>query len=56
MVITEKSVNRFFCLFQDCWAAKERDANGKLQADPNRFPHGIKYLADYVSFSNLHPF
>ena len=36
------------CL-QDCWAAKERDSNGKLQPDSKRFPHGIKYLADYVS-------
>ena len=29
--------------------AKERDSSGKLQADPQRFPHGIAYLADYVS-------
>ena len=34
---------------QDCWAAKERDSDGKLQADPHRFPSGIKTLADYVS-------
>ncbi len=26
-----------------------RDANGMLQADPVRFPSGIKALADYVS-------
>ena len=36
----------------DCWMAKERDANGKLVADPDRFPSGIKALADYVSFIN----
>jgi hypothetical protein len=29
--------------------AKERDSNGRLQADPIRFPRGIKFLADYVS-------
>ena len=40
-------------LFQDCWMAKERDSSGRLQADPQRFPHGIAYLADYVS-SKLH--
>ena len=33
---------------QDCWSEKERDATGKLQADHERFPHGIKYLADKV--------
>jgi hypothetical protein len=34
----------------DCWMSKERDANGNLQADPERFPSGIKALADYVRF------
>ncbi|KAH0632061.1 hypothetical protein JD844_020122 [Phrynosoma platyrhinos] len=33
----------------DCWAARKRDARGRLQADPDRFPSGIKALADYVS-------
>ena len=40
----------------DCWSAMERDSNGNLQADPQRFPSGIKSLADYVStllFLNL---
>jgi alpha-galactosidase len=32
----------------DCWMAPERDAQGRLQPDPTRFPHGIKALADYV--------
>ncbi|KAL8576381.1 hypothetical protein ACOMHN_048948 [Nucella lapillus] len=32
----------------DCWAARERDSEGKLQADPKRFPGGIKAVADYV--------
>ena len=32
----------------DCWMAPERDAQGRLQPDPKRFPHGIKALADYV--------
>ena len=39
-----------FVHIDDCWAAKERDSNGKLQPDPQRFPNGIKALADYVSF------
>lgn len=33
----------------DCWMAKERAANGSLIGDPDRFPSGIKALADYVS-------
>jgi alpha-galactosidase len=31
----------------DCWQAS-RDANGNIVADPQRFPHGMKALADYV--------
>lgn len=31
----------------DCWHG-ERDADGNIQADPIRFPAGIKALADYV--------
>lgn len=37
-----------YIMIDDCWAAKERDANNRLQADPERFPSGIKALADYV--------
>lgn len=33
----------------DCWSAKHRDASGRLLSDPERFPSGIKALADYVS-------
>ena len=33
----------------DCWSNKQRDAQGRLQSDPVRFPSGIKALADYVS-------
>jgi len=31
----------------DCWQ-KTRDENGKIQADPDTFPSGMKALADYV--------
>lgn len=37
----------------DCWMALVRDKNGNLQSDPQRFPHGIKYLADYVHKKGL---
>ncbi|MBN3315929.1 NAGAB acetylgalactosaminidase, partial [Atractosteus spatula] len=32
----------------DCWASKQRDAQGRLQPDPKRFPGGIAKLARYV--------
>jgi alpha-galactosidase len=32
----------------DCWMQKTRDGNGNLQADPQRFPQGIKHVADAV--------
>ncbi|XP_038676261.1 alpha-N-acetylgalactosaminidase-like isoform X1 [Scyliorhinus canicula] len=37
----------------DCWSATMRDANGKIQPDPVRFPNGIKGLADYVHSKGL---
>lgn len=37
----------------DCWMALERDADGNLQSDPKRFPHGMKYLADYIHKKGL---
>lgn len=32
----------------DCWMLKARDTNGDLQADPGRFPAGMKPVADAV--------
>lgn len=32
----------------DCWMQKDRDSHGNLQADPQRFPHGMKPIADAV--------
>ncbi|XP_076071237.1 alpha-N-acetylgalactosaminidase-like [Mytilus galloprovincialis] len=37
----------------DCWMAMERGSDGRLVADPKRFPHGIKFLADYVHSKGL---
>lgn len=39
-----------YLAIDDCWMSKERDSKGRLQADPVRFPSGIKFLADYVRF------
>lgn len=33
----------------DCWMAQERNSSdGRLMADPERFPGGMKAVADYV--------
>ena len=32
----------------DCWMEKTRDAKGNLQADPERFPQGMKALGDAI--------
>ncbi|KAK3594210.1 hypothetical protein CHS0354_027326, partial [Potamilus streckersoni] len=31
----------------DCWLAESRDKDGRLQADPLRFPNGITGLVKY---------
>lgn len=42
-----------YLVIDDHWQAPERDENGRLQADPEKFPHGIKWLADYVHSKGL---
>nr|XP_002720395.1 alpha-galactosidase A [Oryctolagus cuniculus] len=42
----------YLCI-DDCWMAPERDPEGRLQADPQRFPGGIRRLADYVHSKGL---
>jgi alpha-N-acetylgalactosaminidase len=32
----------------DCWSGKGRDSNGELYPNPDRFPHGMRWLADQV--------
>lgn len=42
-----------YVIIDDCWLAKDRDAEGRLQPDPVRFPSGIKALADYIHGKGL---
>ncbi|XP_003954083.3 alpha-galactosidase A [Pan troglodytes] len=42
----------YLCI-DDCWMAPQRDSEGRLQADPQRFPHGIRQLANYVHSKGL---
>ena len=43
-----KDVGYEYIVIDDMWSLKERDENGRLQPDPEKFPHGMKYLSDYV--------
>lgn len=42
-----------YVVIDDCWALRERDENGRLVPDPEKFPHGMKYLADYIHEKGL---
>ncbi|XP_060556601.1 alpha-N-acetylgalactosaminidase-like isoform X2 [Ruditapes philippinarum] len=48
-----KDVGYQYVNIDDCWMSKERDGRGSLVADPERFPHGIKHLADYIHSKGL---
>jgi alpha-galactosidase len=37
-----------YIVIDDGWEAMERDAQGNLVADPNKFPSGMKALGDYL--------
>ena len=36
-----------YVVIDDCWSLRNRDADGRMVADPAKFPHGMKYLSDY---------
>ena len=42
-----------YLIIDDCWSLKERDASGNLVPDPEKFPSGMKALADYVHSKGL---
>ena len=42
-----------YLVIDDCWSLKERDENGRLAADPEKFPNGMKAVADYVHSKGL---
>lgn len=37
-----------YVVIDDCWSLKQRDDNGYLVPDPEKFPNGMKAVADYV--------
>ena len=42
-----------YVVIDDCWSLRERDEDGNLVPDPEKFPHGMKYVADYVHSKGL---
>lgn len=48
-----KDAGYIYLNLDDNWMATSRDANGKLRADPVRFPSGMKALGDYIHSKGL---
>ena len=37
-----------YVVLDDCWMTRQRDENGQLVADPEKFPSGMKALGDFI--------
>jgi len=42
-----------YIVIDDCWSLRQRDENGNLVPDPQKFPSGMKALADYIHSKGL---
>lgn len=43
-----------YIVIDDCWSKRERDPEtGKIVPDPEKFPHGMKYVSDYIHSKGL---
>ena len=42
-----------YLVIDDCWSLRQRGTDGRLVPDPEKFPHGMKALADYVHQKGL---
>lgn len=42
-----------YVVIDDCWSGKERDETDRLVADREKFPHGMKYIGDYIHSKGL---
>ena len=42
-----------YVVIDDIWALKERDSKGRLVPDPQKFPNGMKHVADYIHSNGL---
>ena len=42
-----------YVVIDDCWSLRQRNEKGELAPDPEKFPHGMKALADYIHGKGL---
>ena len=43
-----------YLVIDDCWSKRDRDpVTNKIVPDPEKFPHGMKYVSDYVHSKGL---
>ena len=42
-----------YVVIDDCWSLRQRGENGELVPDPEKFPNGMKAVADYVHSKGL---
>ena len=42
-----------YVIIDDCWSLRERNEKGEIVPDPEKFPHGMKYVADYIHSKGL---
>ena len=48
-----KDLGYEYLVIDDCWSLRERDENGKLVPNPEKFPNGMNAVADYVDSKGL---
>ena len=48
-----KDAGYTYIVLDDGWMTRDRDKDGNLVPDPEKFPHGIKALADYIHSKGL---
>ena len=42
-----------YIVIDDCWSLRQRDENGRMVVDPEKFPNGMKALSDYIHSKGL---
>ncbi|QAA34453.1 glycoside hydrolase family 27 protein [Clostridium manihotivorum] len=48
-----KAAGYEYIVIDDCWSKKQRDSKGRLVPDEEKFPSGMKALADYIHSKGL---
>ncbi len=42
-----------YVIIDDCWSLRERNEKNEIVPDPEKFPHGMKYVSDYIHSKGL---